>query len=164
MEREIRTQRIVEAEHTDPNMVEIQANIDDMNPELWPPIFEHLLQAGAKDVWLVPITMKQGRPGVTLHVLCPHPVQDAAETVIFKHTTTLGLRYASTTVHRLEKRMMTVDTSFGPIDVKLGFFQGELTQMSPEISQCHQRALEQGKSGKEAFQEALFAAQKLLEP
>jgi len=136
MATKIRTQHLIEQEHVDAEMMEICANVDDMNPELWPPILDGLLSLGAKDAWLTPIIMKKGRPAVMLQVLCTTSIQPKIESYIFQETTTLGLRYHNTRVHRLEKVKLSVPTQFGDIDVKLGYQAGTLTQISPEFSQC----------------------------
>lgn len=123
-------------EHTDSGMVLLQANLDDMNPEFCSYVSDRLFEAGANDVYWVPIIMKKGRPGVMLNVLAAEGKLAAMEAIVFSETTTLGLRYLKAEVHRLGREFVRVDTEWGPITVKLGFYRDELVQVSPEFREC----------------------------
>jgi uncharacterized protein (DUF111 family) len=74
------------------SVILLSTNIDDMDPRIYPYVTEKLFEAGAKDVWLTPVTMKKGRPGIVLSVLCTNDVEEALVTIIFTETTTLGVR------------------------------------------------------------------------
>jgi uncharacterized protein (DUF111 family) len=123
-------------EHTDENMLLIQANIDDMNPELCSYIADLLFNKGANDVYWIPIIMKKGRPGIMLNVLIARELCSVMEEIIFKETTTLGLRHIQASCHRLGRKYTKVATQWGEISIKLGFYQGELVQYAPEYNQC----------------------------
>jgi len=133
--------KLLEKEHLDPDLLELSAKMDDMNPEFLAHVFDRLFAAGAKDVWAVPILMKKGRPAVTLKVLCPAVLLPKIEDVVFAETTTLGLRYHPLDCHRLEKRLVEVETPWGKVPVKLGYKEGQLTQISPEFEACKALAL-----------------------
>jgi uncharacterized protein (DUF111 family) len=127
-------------EHLDEEMVIIQANIDDMNPEWSPYVTDKLLELGANDVYWIPIIMKKGRPGLMLNVLLHSNLLEKAESVIFRETTTLGLRYMRAACHRLGRGFEKVTTPWGDINVKTGYHRGELVQFAPEYTDCEQAA------------------------
>ncbi|MDF2669777.1 MAG: hypothetical protein K0R67_2083 [Paenibacillus sp.] len=127
-------------EHTEEGMVLIQANLDDMNPEWCSYVMDKLFEAGANDVYWVPIVMKKGRPGFMLNVLCSEDYLEAMEHVIFTETTTLGLRYLRADCHRLGRQFVKVETPWGKITVKAGFYKGKLVQASPEFKECEAAA------------------------
>ena len=91
------------------NAVLLETNVDDLDPRLWPGVLQHLLDAGASDAWLTPILMKKGRPAHTLSVLAPTAAQSAVRAVVFRETTTLGLRETTLAKHELQRALTTVD-------------------------------------------------------
>nr|WP_243767582.1 nickel insertion protein [Paenibacillus agricola] len=128
-------------EHIDDHMLLIQANIDDMNPELYPYVSDRLFADGANDVYWIPIIMKKGRPGVMLNVLVDESQLQAMEAIIFRETTTIGLRYLRASCHRLARTFEQVSTPWGLINVKVGYHRGEMVQYAPEFKECEQAAL-----------------------
>ena len=124
------------SEHTDDNMLLIQANIDDMNPEFTSYITDRLFEVGANDVYWIPIIMKKGRPGLMLNVLVQEDQLDRVENIIFSETTTLGLRYLHAACHRLGREFVVVETTWGPVHVKAGYYKGKLIQYAPEFKEC----------------------------
>ncbi|WP_298457167.1 nickel pincer cofactor biosynthesis protein LarC [uncultured Cellulomonas sp.] len=110
----------------------LEANVDDLDPRLWPDVVATLLAAGAADAWLTPVLMKKGRPAHTLHVLAePHLVAPLGDLVL-QHTTTLGVR--STAVRRdvLPRAWVHVTTPHGDVRVKVGHRAGRIRQAMPE--------------------------------
>lgn len=123
-------------EHTEANMILIQANIDDMNPEYCTYVAETLFINGANDVYWIPIIMKKGRPGIMLNVLVNESLLKQIEAIIFTETTTLGIRYLQASCHRLGREMILVLTKWGEITVKAGYHDGQMVQYAPEFSEC----------------------------
>lgn len=140
-------------EHMDEHMVVLQANIDDMNPELTSYATERLFEAGANDVYWIPIIMKRGRPGLMLNVLAAEQRIPQLEAVIFAETTTLGLRYTKAAVHRLGRKSVQVETEWGPISIKLGYYKDELVQVAPEFKECEAAARQHGVPLKRVYDE-----------
>jgi uncharacterized protein (DUF111 family) len=140
-------------EHVDEHMVLLQANLDDMNPEFCSYVMERLFEAGANDVYWVPIIMKRGRPGMMLNVLTAEERLEQMEAIVFAETTTLGLRYTKADVHRLGREFAAVETEWGPITVKLGFYRGELVQMAPEFKECERAAKQFGVPLKQVYEQ-----------
>jgi uncharacterized protein (TIGR00299 family) protein len=122
----------------------IEANIDDQSPQLYEGALQALFAAGALDAWLTPIQMKKGRPAVTLSVLCPPESREALTRVLFRETTTLGVRYADWSRTCLEREWLEVETEFGPVRVKVARQEGELRTAAPEYEDCRARAAEAG--------------------
>jgi uncharacterized protein (DUF111 family) len=123
-------------EHLDEHMLLVQANLDDMNPEWTSYVSDQLFAAGANDVYWIPIIMKKGRPGFMLSVLVEETKLNAIEGIIFRETTTLGLRYLHAECHRLARQFQTVETQWGPLSVKIGVYQGKVVQYAPEFKEC----------------------------
>jgi uncharacterized protein (DUF111 family) len=123
-------------EHIDDGMVLLQANLDDMNPEWTTHVADLLFAAGANDVYWVPIIMKRGRPGVMLNVLTDEKTVERMEEIVFRETTTLGVRRLRASVHRLGRRLVPVATEWGKIAVKVGVYRGEEVQYAPEYREC----------------------------
>lgn len=141
------------ADHRDDQMMLIQANIDDMNPEFCSYVMDGLFLLGANDVFLQPIIMKKGRPGYIFNVLISRELQVEAERYLFSETTTLGLRYHPVTCHRLQREFADVSTRWGTVHVKLGFLEGKRVQYAPEFVECEAIAKEYGIPLKEVYAE-----------
>jgi uncharacterized protein (DUF111 family) len=140
-------------EHVDEHMVLLQANLDDMNPEFSSYVMDRLFEAGANDVYWIPIIMKRGRPGMMLNVLVAEEHLERMEAIVFAETTTLGLRYLKADVHRLGRQFVRVATEWGPITVKLGYHRGELVQMAPEFKECEEAAKRHGVPLKHVYEQ-----------
>ncbi|TXK84857.1 LarC family nickel insertion protein [Paenibacillus sp. N3.4] len=140
-------------EHVDDDMLLIQANLDDMNPEWMSYIMDKLFEVGANDVFVIPIIMKKGRPGIMLNVLVEDKHLSVIEDVIFSETTTLGIRYLHASCHRLARTFEQVQTQWGLLTVKVGYHNGKLVQYAPEFKQCEQVAKLQGIPLKQVYEE-----------
>ena len=140
-------------EHVDEGMVLLQANLDDMNPEWTSHVADLLFAAGANDVYWIPIIMKRGRPGVMLNVLASREKADALERIVFRETTTLGVRRIAAEVHRLGRKTVEVPTPWGPVRVKAGFLDGAEVQYAPEFRDCAAIAEREGVPLKTVYDE-----------
>lgn len=127
-------------EHIDDQMIKLEVNLDDTTGEWLGYVLDLLFEHGANDVYYSPIYMKKNRPGVMLQVLCSASLLDTMKEIIFRETTTLGIRYYPLTVHRLERRFMKVSTELGDVTVKIGSYQGQMMQWAPEYEECKQLA------------------------
>ena len=116
--------------------VMIETNIDDMNPQIYDVLIERLLHAGALDVTLTPVVMKQGRPGIILGALTPPDLVEAVTEVLFRETTTLGVRRHDVTRSVLPRTETTVKTKHGPVSVKIATLSDGTTRPSPEYRDC----------------------------
>lgn len=143
-----------EIEHVDEQMMIMQANLDDMNPEFCSHITDMLLEKGANDVYWIPIIMKKGRPGIMLNVLTAEALLSELEQIIFTETTTLGVRYMQAACHRLGRRWVHVDTPWGTVPIKLGIYQDKVVQYAPEFKQCEQLAKQNNIPLKQVYDEA----------
>jgi uncharacterized protein (DUF111 family) len=151
-------------EHIDDHMVLIQSNIDDMNPEFCSYVSDKLFEEGANDVYWIPIIMKRGRPGIMLNVLVKEQNMENIEKTIFRETTTLGLRYMKAVCHRLGRNFIDVDTAWGTLKIKVGYYKGEMIQFAPEFKQCEEIARKTGVPLKTVYDEVnrRFAEQRNL--
>ncbi len=126
-------------------MVQIETNIDDMNPQLFGPVMENLLAAGAADVWLTPVQMKKNRPGVVLCVLTSASLEEQMVQILLQHTTTLGVRvHALAHRHEAERAIKEVDTQYGTIRLKIKLLEGRSTGATPEFEDCRRLADQHG--------------------
>jgi uncharacterized protein (TIGR00299 family) protein len=136
----------------------LEANIDDMTPELAPWVLDRLLEAGAADVWFTPIHMKKGRPGITLSVLCPPGSEAALRAVLWRETSTLGVRGLPVRKWMLERRVVEVEVPGGTVRVKLGLDQGAVVNAAPEFADCARLATATGQPLKEVMARVQAAA------
>lgn len=130
-----------QSEHQDEEMLQIQTNLDDMNPEWLPGIMQKLFAVGANDVFAVPILMKKGRSGLMLNVLCERKRLTEVEKVLFMETTTFGLRYMPVTCHRLGRDVEVVHTKWGDIPVKVAYSGQQMAHFAPEYDACQEIAV-----------------------
>ena len=122
-------------------LIHIEANIDDMNPEVYGYLFELLLERGARDVYVAPIFMKKGRPGHLLGILADESHRELLTETVLTETTTLGVRYHSVERRILERYVRQVETAYGRVGVKIGQLNGRL-RTAPEYEDCARLARE----------------------
>lgn len=139
-------------EHIDRDMVKMEVNLDDIPGEWLGYVMDCLFDAGANDVFYTPIYMKKNRPGVLLQLLCSVDAASEMERILFRETTTLGVRYYPLTVHRLEREFKQVETPWGPVTVKYGLIEGEVVQRAPEYEECRTIAEKFGVPLKEVYE------------
>jgi uncharacterized protein (TIGR00299 family) protein len=125
------------------NLVVLETNIDDMNPQRYEAVMERLFAAGAMDVTLAPIQMKKNRPATLLSVLSRPENASIALEIILNETTTLGVRRYPVERVSLPRSFQTVQTAYGPIRLKLVEW-GSVRRASPEYDDCKQAAHEHG--------------------
>jgi uncharacterized protein (TIGR00299 family) protein len=153
--------------------VVLETNIDDMTPELAPWVLERLLEAGAADAWITPVHMKKGRPGIVLSVLCQPGQEATLREVVWRETSTLGMRGMLVRKWRLERRAVTVELpGLGPggeagtparVRVKLGLDGDRVINVAPEYADCARVATASGQPLKEVMARAQAAALALLD-
>jgi len=135
----------------------IEAEMDDMSPQLFGPLLDRLLAAGALDAFYTPVQMKKGRPGVLLTVIAERERRTALEELLFAETTTLGVRWQEWDRTVLEREAVAVETEFGAIAVKIARRQGRIYNVQPEFDDCLARARVAGRPVKEVWAAALSA-------
>jgi pyridinium-3,5-bisthiocarboxylic acid mononucleotide nickel chelatase len=144
------------ASHLD-TIVKIECEIDDMNPQLFGPLMDGLLSAGALDVFYIPAQMKKGRPGTLVTVLAPPALRDALTDILFRDSTTIGVRYQEMERSCLERAIETVETPYGPVRFKVARRDGRVLNAAPEFDDCQVLAAKHGVSIK-AVQAAAIQA------
>ena len=127
-----------EADATAPStsVVVIEADIDDMNPQIFGVVMDALLAQGALDVYYTPIQMKKNRPGVLLTAIAPPEARARLTSTIFRETTTIGVRYREMARECLDREEVTVQTPLGAVRVKVARRNGEILNASPEFEDC----------------------------
>lgn len=135
----------------------LEANVDDMSAEIAAHAVERALEAGALDAWTTPIGMKKGRPAMMIAALARREDIQSLSRVLFAETTTLGVRVRPS--YRLERprRMIEVETAFGPIAVKVADGDGLPRNAAPEFEACRAAALEHEVPLKEVYAAAIAA-------
>jgi uncharacterized protein (DUF111 family) len=142
----------------------LEANIDDMQPELYGHVTERLFALGALDVWLSPVQMKKGRPGIVLGVLAPPALEGTLAELLLAETTTLGVRVQPARRHVAGRRTRTVQTPFGPIPVKEKLAGERVLGSAPEYEACRAAAHAAGVPLAEVYAAARAAARESGEP
>jgi uncharacterized protein (TIGR00299 family) protein len=132
--------------HLEPNyiadeIVSIETNIDNMNPEIYPYVIEKLMSAGANDAYLIPILMKKGRPGIILSALVERAKIDRILEIFFRETTTLGVRIQPIERKKLPRGTKQVQTNFGIVSAKVIIVDGK-EQLRVEFEECKRIAAE----------------------
>ncbi len=144
----------------------LETNLDDLPGEVVGYATTRLLAAGALDAFVTPILMKKNRPGQMISVLCDEAAIPAMEEILFRETTTLGVRRYPVSRHKLQRKAARVESRFGPIVGKLGWLEGRPVQFSPEYDDCSRIATERGVPLRDVYQaaHAAYGEGKLLEP
>lgn len=140
-----------------PAMAELAANVDDLDPRVWPGVLAACLRAGAADAWLVPIHMKKGRPAFTLHALTAPEFADDVARVMLTHTTTLGVREVVTHRHVLDRSFVDLDLEGHPLVVKVGSRDGFVVHAAAEFGSLAALAHQTGRPEAEFAQLAAHA-------
>jgi uncharacterized protein (TIGR00299 family) protein len=131
----------------------VECNIDDMNPEFYDYIIDSLFSAGAKDVFITPIIMKKSRPAVKLSVLCTTDAENRVNEVLFRETSTIGVRKYTIDKTMLERKIEHVITRYGEVRVKSAFFEGVCIKSKPEYDDCIKIAREKKIPVSHVYQE-----------
>ena len=135
----------------------LEANLDDLNPQVFGYVMDRLLTEGALDVFGVPVQMKKNRPGILLTVLCKPADVNKLRAVIFGETTTLGIRQRQETRQILGRRWVTVPTKWGDVKIKIAGMDGTVTNYAPEYEDCRRIAEGHRVALKEVMQAAVQA-------
>jgi hypothetical protein len=139
------------------SVVVIEAEIDDMNPQIFGILIDRLMAAGALDVFYTPIQMKKNRPGTLVSIVAPVDARERLSAIVFRETTTIGVRYTEMKRECLDRERMVVETPYGPIGIKIARRNGELLNASPEFEDCARAAAGTGKPVKDVHAAAVKA-------
>lgn len=139
----------------------IEANIDDMTPEVAAYAITKLVTLGAMDAWLTPIVMKKGRSALQLHVLCKQESRDDFIAHIFRETTTIGVRHYLVEKAILDKQVVEIQTRYGPVKVKVAMSDGTTMNVAPEFEDCRLQAEAHDVPLKEVYRCAISAYEAL---
>ena len=130
-------------------VVVLECQIDDMNPQLYGALMDRLAAAGALDVFYAPIQMKKNRPGTLVTVVAPPGRREALSDILFRESTTIGLRVTETERERLDREAVAVETPIGSIRIKVARRDGAIRNAAPEFEDCARLAAERRLSIKE---------------
>jgi uncharacterized protein (DUF111 family) len=127
----------------------LECEIDDMNPQIFGVLMDRLYAAGALEVCYVPVQMKKNRPGTLVTVVAPPELRAPLADVIFRETTTIGLRWSEVERECLRRELVSVETSIGPVRFKLAWRDGRIVNAAPEFDDCVRLASANNRSVKE---------------
>lgn len=142
-------------------VITVEANIDDQNPQLYSYIMDKLFTAGALDVWLQSVIMKKGRPGTILSVLTKKAKLDEVIGIILAETSSIGVRYHTAKRTVSERKFVTVATEYGHVTIKVCSYRGKVSNITPEYEDLKALASEHNIPLKVVQQAAFAAANKL---
>jgi pyridinium-3,5-bisthiocarboxylic acid mononucleotide nickel chelatase len=135
----------------------LEANLDDLNPQVFGYVLDRLLEEGALDAFAMPVQMKKNRPGTMLTVLCKPEDADKFAQVLFAETTTLGVRRRNEVRQTLARRWENVQTPWGEVRIKIASMNGTVTNYAPEYEDCRRIAAEHHVPLKQVMLEATRA-------
>ena len=147
--------------HISPAVV-IEANIDDMLPQLYEALVKRLFEADALDVVMAPVQMKKNCLGIQLQVLASPDSIDRLLAILFRESTTIGARTYEVQKRMLQRQTVTIQTPFGEVRVKVARLGDQVVNAAPECEDCRSRAAELGLPIKEVYNAALSAIQSYL--
>lgn len=143
-------------------MVVIETNIDDMNPQLYASVQADLFKAGAQDVFTTSIQMKKNRPATMLSVIARRSDEHVLADILLRETTTFGVRVSPIRRYEAERKMVSVSTNYGEVLVKLKIIRGQVVMAMPEYEDCRVISENRGLPLMEVYQSAIVAAQQLV--
>lgn len=138
-------------QETGHDALQIECNIDDMNPEFYDYISDKLFKAGASDVFLSNIMMKKCRPGILLNVICETELADTVKNIIYTESTSLGIRTFRFRKDTLVRKLETIQTIYGKVAVKRSYFDTKEVSCKPEYEDCKRIAAEKEIPLKEVY-------------
>lgn len=144
---------MADADATDGEVM-IETNIDDMNPQFYEILSERLFADGALDVWTTPVTMKKGRPAITVSLLAPASRKNQLEHVLMSNTSSLGTRSWPVERTKAGRRFGTVTTRWGDVSVKLRVLDGRVLDVQPEYDEVARVAREYDQPIRSVWNEA----------
>ena len=144
-------------------LVSIETTIDDMSPQLYEPLMERLLGAGALDVYLTPVVMKRSRPGTVLTLLAPPALAERLAELLFRETTTIGVRWSEVRRRRLPREMLRIVTTFGPVTFKVSSLEGRAVTVTPEFEEVRRIADREGRPVREVLETVRLEGLRALE-
>lgn len=146
----------------DETVVQLETTIDDMSPQLYELVAERLFEAGALDVFLTPVIMKRGRPGIVVTALAaPDRVDDLAR-VLFEETSTIGVRWSERRRARLDREVVTLPTMYGVVPVKISRLDGRIVTITPEFADVARIAREKALPAREVLEQVRADARRHL--
>lgn len=148
------TDRPVASKTLSETITVLEANLDDLNPQVFGYVMDQLFEQGALDAFAVPVQMKKNRPGMLLTALCKPEDADKLTQLIFTETTTLGVRRRDEARQILARGWESVSTPWGDVRIKIGSMNGSVTNYAPEYEDCRQIAAERHLPLKAVMQEA----------
>ena len=151
-------------EQWDPPIMVIEANLDDMSPQIYGYFAEQALAAGALDVFSTPVQMKKNRPGLLVTLLAEPENLNRLIDLVFRETTTIGVRTHEVRRRTLKREIIAVETPLGEIRMKISRLNGTMLNAAPEYEDCQRLAAEKGIPLKEVLALANFHYQKQREP
>lgn len=143
--------RIVLGEEDKEEVVLLETTIDDMNPQFYGYVMDKLFEKGALDVYLTPVYMKKNRPGIVISVLVHENKEKSIIEVLFKETTTIGIRKFKIKRYELQREIKRVETEFGKVDFKISKYEGEIINISPEFEDLKRISMEKGLPLKDVY-------------
>ena len=152
------------SEAGDETVLEVETTIDDMSPQLYEPLIERLFEAGALDVYLQPVIMKRGRPGIVVTVLCAPERAGDLSRALFEESTTIGVRWSERRRARLQREMIVLTTAYGAIPFKVSRLQGRIVTVTPEFADVARIAREKSLPVREVLDQARADGRRLLAP
>jgi uncharacterized protein (TIGR00299 family) protein len=141
----------------DEEIAVIEANLDDMNPQIYGYFLEKALSAGALDVYTTPVQMKKNRPGTLLTLLCKPQDTNTLMSLVFAETTTFGARTYRAQRRTLPREFLSVATAFGDVRIKISRVNGRILHVAPEYDDCRKLAVEKNVPLQRVISEALRA-------
>jgi pyridinium-3,5-bisthiocarboxylic acid mononucleotide nickel chelatase len=152
------------SEAGDETVLEVETTIDDMSPQLYEPLIERLFGAGALDVYLQPVIMKRGRPGIVVTALCAPERAGDLSRALFEESTTIGVRWSERRRARLEREMIVLTTAYGAIPFKVSRLSGRIVTVTPEFADVARIAREKSLPVREVLDQARADGRRLLAP
>jgi hypothetical protein len=152
------------SEAGDETVLEIETTIDDMSPQLYEPLIDRLFGVGALDVYLQPVIMKRGRPGIVVTALCPPERVGDLSQALFEESTTIGVRWSERRRARLEREMIVLTTAYGAVPFKVSRLQGRIVTVTPEFADVARIAREKSLPVREVLDQARAEGRRLLAP